>query len=191
MASALAALLTAMALSQDSSRAVVAPSPIPAAALIEGEARGGCPHARRGLIFYRSRLGHHLFRLGARPEGVPLHVDGRPSALRCERVRLLARRTRARSWRARQAFEEWFERTYAKYRCVHREEGAWDDSGWPYWGGLQMDLAFQRAYGREYLRRWGTADRWPVWAQLRAAERAHRVRGWHPWPNTARECGLL
>jgi hypothetical protein len=45
------------------------------------------------------------------------------------------------------------------WRCIHRHEGSWRDPGAPYYGGLQMDLAFQRAYGRRLLRRKGTANR--------------------------------
>ena len=75
--------------------------------------------------------------------------------------------------------------------CIHRYEGSWTDPGSPYWGGLQMDMNFQRAYGPEFLSRWGTADHWPIYAQLEAAERAIAVRGFSPWPNTARDCGLL
>jgi hypothetical protein len=74
---------------------------------------------------------------------------------------------------------------------VHEHEASWTDGGAPYYGGLQMDRNFMAAYGRRYLRRWGTADRWPVWAQLLAAERGRRARGWWPWPSTARMCGLL
>ena len=33
-----------------------------------------------------------------------------------------------------------------------------------------MDVSFERRYGGEFVRRWGTADNWPVWAQLQAAE---------------------
>lgn len=75
--------------------------------------------------------------------------------------------------------------------CVHRYEGSWTDSGAPYWGGMQMDLSFQKTYGRWHYRHLGTADRWPVRAQLRVAYRGWRDRGWSPWPNTARACGLL
>jgi len=47
-------------------------------------------------------------------------------------------------------------------------------------------------YGSEFVGRWGTADNWPAWAQLEAAARAHDSgRGFTPWPNTARFCGLL
>jgi hypothetical protein len=55
-----------------------------------------------------------------------------------------------------------------------------------------MDHGFMRRYGRDFLVRWGTADNWPAWAQIEAAARAHRSgRGFTPWPNTARACGLL
>jgi len=81
----------------------------------------------------------------------------------------------------------------ADFDCIHRFEGAWTaDTGNGYYGGLQMDLAFQRRYGAGYLRLWGTADRWPAWAQVVAAVRAYQSgRGFFPWPNTARACGLL
>jgi hypothetical protein len=76
--------------------------------------------------------------------------------------------------------------------CIHRYEGAWtSNTGNGYYGGLQMDYGFMRSYGAEFVERWGTADNWPVWAQLEAAARAHRSgRGFSPWPNTARFCGL-
>jgi hypothetical protein len=78
------------------------------------------------------------------------------------------------------------------FLCIHRYEGPWDsNSGNGYYGGLQMDRAFQSVYGAEFLHRWGTADNWPAWAQLGAAVRAYRSgRGFGPWPNTARACGL-
>lgn len=78
------------------------------------------------------------------------------------------------------------------WRCIHRYEGPWKDPHAPYYGGLQMDLAFQRTYGRMLLRTKGTANRWNRYEQMWVAERAlRRGRGFHPWPNTARYCGLL
>lgn len=78
------------------------------------------------------------------------------------------------------------------FLCIHRHEGAWDDPGAPYYGGLQFDMEFQRAYGREFLRAFGTADHWPPMIQVTVAIRAYLSgRGWWPWPNTARMCGLL
>jgi hypothetical protein len=81
----------------------------------------------------------------------------------------------------------------ASFLCIHHYEGAWNaNTGNGYYGGLQMDLSFQGLYGADFLRRWGTADNWPPWAQLRAAVRAYQSgRGFYPWPNTARACGLI
>jgi hypothetical protein len=76
--------------------------------------------------------------------------------------------------------------------CIQRYEGAWNDPNPPYYGGLQMDLHFQRTYGLHLLRRKGTADNWTPLEQMWVAERAHRSgRGFYPWPNTARYCGLI
>ena len=78
------------------------------------------------------------------------------------------------------------------FLCIHRFEGGWgSNTGNGYYGGLQMDRRFMLTYGREFVGRWGTADNWPVWAQLEAAGRAYLARGFGPWPNTARACGLL
>jgi hypothetical protein len=79
----------------------------------------------------------------------------------------------------------------AQWLCIHRHEGAWNDPNPPYWGGLQMGVAFMQAFGGKLLRTKGTADNWTPLEQMWAAERAHRTMGFHPWPNTARMCGLL
>jgi hypothetical protein len=80
---------------------------------------------------------------------------------------------------------------YAAWQCIHRFEGAWNDSNAPYYGGLQMDIGFQRAYGAHLLRRKGTADNWAPVEQMWVAERAYRSgRGFYPWPNAARSCRL-
>jgi Transglycosylase-like domain len=79
------------------------------------------------------------------------------------------------------------------FSCIHSYEGSWSsNTGNGYYGGLQMDAGFQQLYGSSYVHRWGTADNWPVWAQLDAAIRAYRSgRGFWPWPNSARICGLI
>lgn len=91
----------------------------------------------------------------------------------------------------------------AGWLCIHSHEGSWTDSGDPYWGGLQMDRGFMETYGPDFIRRYkhidgqGFANVWPDWVQMVAAERAfsgyggHGGRGYGPWPNTARYCGLL
>lgn len=75
--------------------------------------------------------------------------------------------------------------------CVQQKEARWNYNGRTYDGGMQADRSFQRAYGSPYLRRWGPAYLWPWWAQLHMAYNGWTARGWTPWPNTARECGLL
>ena len=59
------------------------------------------------------------------------------------------------------------------------------------WPAMQMDRLFARTYGpRQYAAK-GTPDNWTAEEQMRAAERAIETRGFTPWPNTARMCGLL
>jgi hypothetical protein len=83
------------------------------------------------------------------------------------------------------------------WRCIMRYEShpeqRWQThTGNGYYGGLQMDLGFQRRYGAHLLRRKGTADRWTPLEQMWVAEHAYRAgRGFYPWPNSARACGLI
>jgi hypothetical protein len=80
----------------------------------------------------------------------------------------------------------------AAWLCIKRYEGSWHDGGAPYYGGLQMDYGFMRRYGSFLLRRKGTADNWTPLEQMWVAERAVRAgRGFYPWPNAARLCGLI
>ena len=76
--------------------------------------------------------------------------------------------------------------------CIHRHEAAWNDRGDPYWGGLQMDRGFMLAYGRDMIRRHhgGLANTWTPAEQIVVAERAYQTRGFAPWPQTARSCGV-
>ena len=81
----------------------------------------------------------------------------------------------------------------SQWLCIHRGEGAWNaQTGNGYYGGLQMDLSFQRSYGGYLLRVKGTANHWGPYEQMWVAERAFKSgRGFYPWPNTARSCGLI
>jgi hypothetical protein len=97
-------------------------------------------------------------------------------------------------WRHRLA------RTYAQaqhpphlhqFLCIHHFEGSWTDTGSPFYGGLQMDRTFQESYGGWLFRRKGTADHWSPLEQIWTAEKALKSRGFWPWPNTARYCGLI
>jgi hypothetical protein len=80
-----------------------------------------------------------------------------------------------------------------EFRCIHRHEARWKaNTGNGYYGGLQMDLTFQRQYGQRLLRTKGRAHRWTELEQIWVAERAHRQgRGFHPWPVAASRCGLI
>ena len=80
----------------------------------------------------------------------------------------------------------------AQWLCIHRLEGAWTDPNAPYYGGLQMDEDFMATYGAPFYRALGTADRWPPFVQVAVALAAYYSgRGFYPWPNTARACGVL
>ena len=105
------------------------------------------------------------------------------------------RRWVLRVWESR-AKRAWRKATrpphYDEWMCIHRYEGSWVDPDAPYYGGLQMDLSFQRAYGASLLAEKGTADNWSPLEQMWVAERAHASgRGFYPWPNTARYCNLF
>jgi len=78
-----------------------------------------------------------------------------------------------------------------EWMCIHHYEGAWNDVGGPYWGGLQMSLTFQQRYGGWIYKLKGTADHWTPLEQIWTAEKARQSRGFWPWPNTARICGLI
>jgi hypothetical protein len=102
----------------------------------------------------------------------------------------LRRKWRAKAGRARRAGHH--PPHLAAWRCIHRWEAGWHDPNAPYYGGLQMDLGFQRLYGPRLLRRKGTADHWTRFEQMWVAERALRDgRGFYPWPVSASRCGLI
>ncbi len=124
-----------------------------------------------------------------------MHRPRTPYAGSAKRLRTLAYREWAlRLWRSRAAAakKRALNPPHAReWRCIHRYEGSWTDPAAPYYGGLQMDLEFQATYGPELLRAKGTADHWTRLEQMWVAERAYRTRGFYPWPNTARYCGLI
>jgi hypothetical protein len=103
-------------------------------------------------------------------------------------------------WKARAAKERRLAHNPPRkqaWLCIFRHERH-PGQGWAtrtgngFYGGLQMNISFQRTYAPELLRRKGTADRWSALEQIWVAERAYRSgRGFYPWPNTARYCGLI
>jgi hypothetical protein len=82
------------------------------------------------------------------------------------------------------------------FLCIYSHENGgygWTaNTGNSYYGGLQMDRGFQATYGPEFVRAFGTADRWPASVQIAVAIKAYLSgRGFRPWPTTARLCGLI
>jgi hypothetical protein len=142
---------------------------------------------------------------GTGPEPVPTPtttvevertVQGRTAADWHQAAARYLRRTRLLRHRIRLVIHSpllpghWLERSFL---CIHAGEGSWGAAtGNGYYGGLQMDLSFQRTYGAWALRAFGTADQWPASVQIATAIRAYTSgRGFYPWPNTARACGLI
>jgi len=140
----------------------------------------------RGITFHRDETWHWQR---------VMHLQLTPFSDRARRIRSVPyRKLVLRLWHRREVTakrralnpphkHEWL--------CIHRFEGSWRDPNAPYYGGLQMDREFQATYGRDLLRSKGTADHWTPVEQMWVAERAYRTRGFWPWPNTARYCGLL
>jgi hypothetical protein len=136
-------------------------------------------HLRRATWHWQTVVGDHR---------TPSSQSVRSTASRGYRIWVLTlwRRRAAQAWtRAKRPPHK------RQWLCIHRYEGAWNDPDAPYYGGLQMDSGFQQTYGAYLLRTKGTADHWTPLEQMWVAERAHKARGFYPWPNTARTCGLL
>lgn len=92
------------------------------------------------------------------------------------------------------AYRREADRYRAEFMCIagHESHWTWDIStGNGYYGGLQMDRSFQGTYGPELYRTKGTADNWTIDEQIAVASRAVPRRGFTPWPNTGRMCGLI
>jgi hypothetical protein len=148
--------------------------------------------------FYSRRLNEWRDKMGAGDSGVA-HGATKSALARTACPRYLAHVLQRKAHAARVRYQSWharFRQLYEKWRCIHEHEGAWDsNTGNGYWGGLQMDWGFMHTYGPEFIRRWGLAHRWPVWAQLVAAERAFHgfagfgARGYSPW-GTRGMCGV-
>ncbi|MBX4190696.1 transglycosylase family protein [Candidatus Saccharibacteria bacterium] len=142
---------------------------------------------RQRIEQYRQEANHMSQVMGTRP--VRMLLDTSNLELRFVRSR--------RSWRSVQ--QHFSHPPYqAQFMCIHfnprvgHGEGPWDaNTGNGYFGGLQMDRVFMSSYGAYLMRVKGTADRWTWLEQIWTAGKAVLSRGFHPWPNTARSCGLL
>jgi len=137
---------------------------------------------------YRREVEHWQRVMGVRSQPVRRLQSASAGTLRNRKREMLEWRRKAARTSRRAAHPP----RLPSWLCIHRFEGSWTDRGGPYYGGLQMDLSFQRHYGGYLLRTKGTADRWTPTEQIWVAEKAYRSgRGFHPWPHTARVCGLI
>ncbi len=139
------------------------------------------------IDLYRELTRHWQQVMGIEPSALRMPAEHDPS--------LSSELNTLRLWRLRATAVERLAQNpphKAEWLCIHRYEGSWTDRGGTYYGGLQMDLPFQRRYGSALLARKGTAERWTPLEQMWVAERAlESGRGFYPWPNTARFCGLI
>jgi hypothetical protein len=161
-------------------------------------ADAGEPPLARRIAREHARAARRALTVGVQPPRPP-RVAGSKGARTAQLARLttisewLAQRTERIRPRERPLSERL--RYYDELTCIARHEshGTWDiATGNGYYGGLQMDRQFQATYAPALYRAKGTADNWTREEQMRAATRAvDSGRGFHPWPNTARMCGLL
>ena len=160
-----------------------------------GKASTSTGHARARTVAYwnhRLRMWRRETWHWQRVMGIPLtpgHARRALASTAVARVHGLSglwHRREHRAWRHAHHPPE-----LAGWMCIHHYEGAWNDTGGPYYGGLQMDLSFQETYGHWLFRTKGTADRWTPIEQIWVAVHAWHSRGFSPWPSTARACGLL
>jgi hypothetical protein len=111
----------------------------------------------------------------------------------CKRAYWLANPNKYQRMRQESAAGRWYQspRAWLWYKVnSHECWNTWDcNTGNGYYGGLQMDRAFQRTYNPLAYQLWGTADNWPIGAQMLAADRAYGSRGLNPWPSSQRAYG--
>jgi hypothetical protein len=148
-------------------------------AVCVGSASAHLTHPLRGdhrdLTTARRSLAHSLY--------VCARGTGRPHRIHCRAIPWLRQVVYRLTPHSVPHLPQWL--------CIHKYEGAWNDPGSPYYGGLQMDIGFQQHFAPELLSKKGTANHWTPAEQMMVAERAYRESGFSRWPNTARYCGLL
>ena len=160
--------------------------------------------SRRGAAALPARIAHEYTRAARRAVhlGIRMPPPPRPAATPQARRQQLAYWRSVADWlgarreRVRPSERPLSQRVphYDAWMCIARHEShaTWDiATGNGYYGGLQMDRQFQQYYAPDLYRSKGTADHWTAEEQMMTAEKAVRERGFSPWPNTARMCGVL
>ena len=117
---------------------------------------------------------------------------------RGRRIPALGARALAAPRRARPSASRRTRRTGAQWLCIHRYErhpgAGLGDTHRQRLLRRPADghLASSAPTAASCCARKGTANRWTATEQMWVAERAYRSgRGFYPWPNTARNCGLI
>lgn len=81
----------------------------------------------------------------------------------------------------------------SSFLCIHGYEGSWrdrDSGNNGHYGGVQFGKHEWLRFGYPYTGKAWAYEATPL-EQLWAASRYWQVSGFHPWPQTARNCGLL
>ena len=133
----------------------------------------------------REQIRAHTWLLGVAERHLAT-VQAKEQAQARARARVVARAKAAAAAAAAQAQrDQWLVNAFL---CIHSHEGAWNDPNAPYYGGLQFGYSEWQRFGGQYA---PTADLATPEQQIQAGIAYYRVSGFYPWPNTARECGLI
>lgn len=151
---------------------------------------GQLHQARRMTWYWQERLQRKHARTLHRERAAGLPLLRRLVGYWQERRHAAWRAFRAAAQRARLRGPSGYPPHYQAWLCIHRYEGAWNDPGGPYYGGLQFGFNEWQRFGAPYSGA-GTADRASPLEQMWAAERYWQVSGFYPWPQTAHACGLI
>lgn len=137
---------------------------------------------RARIVQFTENVEHQRLVMGLKPFVRTLAISGN-----LEQRYLRARRL------AVETFKRFRSPPYApQLLCIHGGEGSWTaNTGNDFYGGLQMNWQFMATYGPWLLRHKGTADHWTPLEQLWVGAKAVPSRGFYPWPNTGRACGLI
>lgn len=159
-----------------------------------------CPDHFEGIAFYRGHVWRYERRMGKKPTRPTYaeHVVGSCVAVGefVIRWRKLAktRRTQLAVWVKRHARSYSYTSIagrpahYAGWMCIHSKEGAWNDPGAPYYGGLQMSWNWMGVVPG------GDAGKLAPMHQMWLAERVSAKYGFSyswmsgQWPNTFPPC---
>lgn len=158
---------------------------------------GGVKHANRVLQAWKSRslqlrkAAKRQIELYRRQTDLMSHVMGlRPLRMLQSSGNLVQQLDQAKRQKAYVHQKYAHPPHLSQFLCIHSHEASWTDGGGPYYGGIQFGLNEWRRFGMPYTGKALAGEATPL-EQIWSGERYWRLSGFHPWPNTARECGLI